>query len=237
MRARWETTNRWAGCICRIRSRPTPRAASGQAKLQSTKRSRPTSPIDDSRFHEPGAKRRRACLPPKAQSRSRPDAGRNQVGGPVAFASCAGESRFRNHLGPRGAQHRLGGHERASGGAGCHPGREAADHLHRGRLGRRLEIGQRRHHLQARVRQAACPVDWRPRDRPKNPKTVWVGTGEAWTRNSTSVGDGVYKSTDGGDNWTNMGLKESERIGKIVDRPVGLEYRLRLRARQALERQ
>jgi photosystem II stability/assembly factor-like uncharacterized protein len=54
---------------------------------------------------------------------------------------------------------------------------------------------------------------------PTNPHTVWVGTGEAWTRNSTSVGDGVYKSTDGGDNWTNMGLKESERIGKIVVDP------------------
>src|SRR5204862_154699 len=37
---------------------------------------------------------------------------------------------------------------------------------------------------------------------PKNPKTIWVGTGEAWTRNSTSVGDGVYKSTDGGATWT-----------------------------------
>src|SRR5262249_36663105 len=49
----------------------------------------------------------------------------------------------------------------------------------------------------------------------KNPKTVWVGTGESWTRNSTSVGDGVYKSTDGGDNWTHMGLRESERISKI----------------------
>src|SRR5262249_47276596 len=54
---------------------------------------------------------------------------------------------------------------------------------------------------------------------PKNPKTIWVGTGEAWTRNSTSLGDGVYKSTDGGENWTNMGLKESERIGKIVVDP------------------
>jgi hypothetical protein len=41
---------------------------------------------------------------------------------------------------------------------------------------------------------------------PKNPKTVWVGTGEAWTRNSVSVGDGIYKSTDGGETWTNMGL-------------------------------
>ncbi|HEV2946449.1 MAG TPA: hypothetical protein VGX70_03670 [Gemmataceae bacterium] len=54
---------------------------------------------------------------------------------------------------------------------------------------------------------------------PKNPKTIWVGTGEPWTRNSTSIGDGVYKSTDGGENWTNMGLKESERIAKIIVDP------------------
>src|SRR6476619_5404734 len=54
---------------------------------------------------------------------------------------------------------------------------------------------------------------------PKNPKTVWVGTGEPWTRNSTSIGDGVYKSIDGGDNWTNMGLPESERIAKILINP------------------
>jgi photosystem II stability/assembly factor-like uncharacterized protein len=54
---------------------------------------------------------------------------------------------------------------------------------------------------------------------PKDPKVVWVGSGEAWTRNSTSVGDGIYKSTDGGDNWTNMGLKDSERIAKIVVDP------------------
>jgi len=55
---------------------------------------------------------------------------------------------------------------------------------------------------------------------PKHPKVIWVGTGEAWTRNSVSVGDGVYKSTDGGDNWTNVGLKESERIAKILVDPV-----------------
>src|ERR1044072_755211 len=54
---------------------------------------------------------------------------------------------------------------------------------------------------------------------PKNPKVIWVGTGESWTRNSVSIGDGVYKSTDGGDNWTNMGLKESERIAKILIDP------------------
>src|SRR5947207_5153950 len=54
---------------------------------------------------------------------------------------------------------------------------------------------------------------------PKNPKVVWIGTGEAWTRNSTSIGDGVYKSTDGGENWTNMGLKDSEHISKILIDP------------------
>ena len=54
---------------------------------------------------------------------------------------------------------------------------------------------------------------------PSNPKNVWVGTGESWERNSASMGDGVYRSTDGGDNWTNTGLPESERIAKIVIDP------------------
>src|SRR5204863_5901620 len=43
---------------------------------------------------------------------------------------------------------------------------------------------------------------------PSNPEIVWVGTGESWVRNSVSVGDGVYKSVDGGENWTNVGLKD-----------------------------
>ncbi len=54
---------------------------------------------------------------------------------------------------------------------------------------------------------------------PKNPKVIWVGTGESWTRNSVSIGDGVYKSTDGGENWTNVGLKETERIATILVDP------------------
>src|SRR5918911_1468714 len=51
---------------------------------------------------------------------------------------------------------------------------------------------------------------------PKNPKNVWVGTGESWTRNSVSVGDGIYKSTDGGETWSHTGLPDSERISQIA---------------------
>src|SRR5438309_7511043 len=54
---------------------------------------------------------------------------------------------------------------------------------------------------------------------PKNPRNVWVGTGESWMRNSVSIGDGIYKSTDGGDSWTNVGLKNSEHIAKVVVSP------------------
>ena len=54
---------------------------------------------------------------------------------------------------------------------------------------------------------------------PSNPKTVWVGSGEAWTRNSVSIGDGIYKSTDGGETWHNVGLPKSERIAKILVHP------------------
>jgi photosystem II stability/assembly factor-like uncharacterized protein len=54
---------------------------------------------------------------------------------------------------------------------------------------------------------------------PSHPSTLWVGTGEVWTRNSVSIGDGVYKSTDGGDTWRNMGLPRSERIAKVLVNP------------------
>ena len=52
-----------------------------------------------------------------------------------------------------------------------------------------------------------------------NPKIVWAGSGESWARNSVSIGDGVYKSTDGGENWNNVGLKDSEHIAKILVDP------------------
>ncbi|MFH1746842.1 MAG: hypothetical protein ABIG44_07325, partial [Planctomycetota bacterium] len=49
---------------------------------------------------------------------------------------------------------------------------------------------------------------------------VWVGTGESNPRNSVSWGDGVYKSTDGGQSWTNMGLRDSFQIGRIAIHPT-----------------
>ena len=55
---------------------------------------------------------------------------------------------------------------------------------------------------------------------PKNPDIYWAGTGEAWTRNSVSIGDGIYKSTDAGETWTHMGLPNSERIAKILVHPT-----------------
>ena len=48
---------------------------------------------------------------------------------------------------------------------------------------------------------------------------VWVGTGERASRQSSSWGDGVYKSTDGGTTWTHMGLSDSKHIGRIVLHP------------------
>ena len=52
-----------------------------------------------------------------------------------------------------------------------------------------------------------------------NPDVVWVGTGEATCRNSVSIGDGVYKSEDGGKTWKNMGLKNTQQISRIVIDP------------------
>jgi photosystem II stability/assembly factor-like uncharacterized protein len=53
----------------------------------------------------------------------------------------------------------------------------------------------------------------------RDTSVVWVGTGERANRQSSSWGDGVYKSTDGGDTWTNMGLRDSHHIGRIVMHP------------------
>ena len=54
----------------------------------------------------------------------------------------------------------------------------------------------------------------------EDPNLVWVGTGENNNRQSSSWGDGVYKSTDGGGHWTNMGLRDSKQIARIVIDPI-----------------
>ena len=57
-----------------------------------------------------------------------------------------------------------------------------------------------------------------------NPDIVWAGTGEAWAvRDMDMMGDGIYKSTDAGETWTNMGLVETGRIGTIVIHPTNPE--------------
>ena len=54
---------------------------------------------------------------------------------------------------------------------------------------------------------------------PKNPKIIYAGTGESNMRNSVSIGDGIYKTTDAGENWTKLGLEKTEHISKIVINP------------------
>lgn len=55
---------------------------------------------------------------------------------------------------------------------------------------------------------------------PSDHNIVWVGTGEANLRNSTYYGDGVYRSSDGGRTWTNMGLKDTHHIGRVIIHPT-----------------
>src|SRR5262249_26791351 len=54
---------------------------------------------------------------------------------------------------------------------------------------------------------------------PKDPRVIWVGTGENNSQRSVGYGDGVYRSDDGGKSWRNVGLKNSEHIGKILIDP------------------
>jgi photosystem II stability/assembly factor-like uncharacterized protein len=54
---------------------------------------------------------------------------------------------------------------------------------------------------------------------PKNPEVVWLGSGENQSQRSVGFGDGVYKSTDGGNTWANVGLKQSEHVAKILIDP------------------
>ncbi len=55
---------------------------------------------------------------------------------------------------------------------------------------------------------------------PSDSQIVWAGTGETFIRSNVSIGNGIYKSTDGGQTWTRMGLEKSGRIGRIVVHPT-----------------
>jgi len=67
-------------------------------------------------------------------------------------------------------------------------------------------------------REGSYSIGWIVLD-PKNPLTVWVGTGENNSQRSVSYGNGVYRSDDGGKTWRNMGLRASEHIGRIAIDP------------------
>ncbi len=54
---------------------------------------------------------------------------------------------------------------------------------------------------------------------PSDPNVIWVGTGEANNRQSSSWGDGVYRSLDGGETWMHMGLKDTQQVGRIAIHP------------------
>jgi photosystem II stability/assembly factor-like uncharacterized protein len=54
---------------------------------------------------------------------------------------------------------------------------------------------------------------------PSNAQNVWVGTGETWVRNSVSVGNGLYRTHDGGDTWEMVGLADSEHISRVLIDP------------------
>ncbi|MBE3143185.1 MAG: hypothetical protein IMZ61_04575 [Planctomycetes bacterium] len=58
---------------------------------------------------------------------------------------------------------------------------------------------------------------------PSNPDIIWVGTGEPNNRQSSSWGDGVYRSNDAGKTWKNMGLRDTHHIGRIVIHPTNPE--------------
>ena len=54
----------------------------------------------------------------------------------------------------------------------------------------------------------------------RDSKIIWAGTGENNNRQSSSWGGGVYRSTDGGDTWTYLGLHDTRSIGRVVLDPA-----------------
>ena len=98
-----------------------------------------------------------------------------------------------------GRQPRVGGRRRA---------RRFARLLRRQRLGRHLEDRRRRRPLAAGVRRTAGASIGALAVAPSDPNIVWAGTGEAWIRSHISIGDGIYKSTDAGQDVDADGARE-----------------------------
>ena len=71
-------------------------------------------------------------------------------------------------------------------------------------------------HLRSRTRR----VHWRSGSAPSNPNIIYAGTGESDIRSNLASGDGVYKSTDAGKTWQNIGLKDSRQISRIAVHPT-----------------
>jgi photosystem II stability/assembly factor-like uncharacterized protein len=67
-------------------------------------------------------------------------------------------------------------------------------------------------------KEGSYSIGWVTLD-PNDPAVVWVGAGESNSQRSVAYGDGIYRSDDGGKNWTNLGLKKSEHIGRVVVDP------------------
>ncbi|MFQ5629205.1 MAG: WD40/YVTN/BNR-like repeat-containing protein [bacterium] len=55
---------------------------------------------------------------------------------------------------------------------------------------------------------------------PSDPEIVWTGTGETFIRSNVSIGNGIWKSTDGGENWQHKGLENTGRIGRVIVHPT-----------------
>jgi hypothetical protein len=82
-----------------------------------------------------------------------------------------------------------------------------------------VEDHEQRHQLRADFYQQNKLAIGAVEIAPSNPNIVWVGTGDAFVSRSSYRGDGIYKSTDAGRTWKNMGLPDSHHIARIVIHP------------------
>ena len=140
--------------------------------------------------------------------------------------------------GPRRPQHRLGrderAHLRARGLSPIRPARSRSSSARRAAgCGSRPTAGRPSSPCSTSSR---CSRSAPSRSIRRIRRTSGSGTGEAWTRNSVSIGDGIYKSTDGGETWTNVGPAGLRAHLQDHRRPAQRRHRLCVRAGQAVER-